>query len=162
MEGLNPPKGSFDHGYPYWPKKECMRLQPHGWTVLVEPDLPPEKTDSNILLPEDHFFIPTSGTVVAVGKGSKREWDARNRAYRKALDAFDPEAEYADSDAFDARERIRMMSYQPEPTASVRVGERVVFAAQAGLTIKDEDGKEYILLDEDRIAIIVEEESNVA
>jgi co-chaperonin GroES (HSP10) len=136
-----------------------MKFKPLGHTVLVEPDLPPQTTDSGtIILPEDHFFIPTSGTVVAVGKGSKREWGVKQKAYRRVLSVLDGARLATSEEAQRVRDEANALLDQPEPTPSISVGERVVFAAQAGLTIQDEDGKEYILLDEDRIAIIVEEE----
>lgn len=161
MVAYDPPKGAFDHGYPYWPKEtRTVKLIPHGHTVLVEPDLPPEKTESNILLPEDHFFMPTSGTVVAVGKGSKRLWETRQKERERIFRAIEDTGE---DGPYGVLGMVRnALGPLAMPAPSVSVGERVVFAAQAGLTIKDEDGKEYILLDEDRIAIVVEEEESVA
>jgi co-chaperonin GroES (HSP10) len=136
-----------------------MNLIPHGFTVLVEPDAPPERSDSNlIVLPQDHGYIATSGVVVAVGKGSKRLCDERRKAYRKALAACDLSSYESDIHVW---ERIKVLHDATEPCPSVHVGDRVVFAAEAGLTVQDE-GASYILLDEDRIAIVVEEEESVA
>jgi co-chaperonin GroES (HSP10) len=151
---FDPPRGTFLHGYPYWRR---MRLIPHGFTILIEPDSAPEQTDSGlILMPQDRDHVATSGVVVAVGKGSKRLWEERQKALGK-VQALLMEARlplYTVS----ALERLFGAS---EPTPSVQVGDRVVFAAEAGLTVND-DGKDYILLEEDRIAIVVEEESEVA
>ncbi len=135
-----------------------MNLKPHGFTILVDPDPPPDRTDSGrILLPEDVDYVATSGTVVAVGKGSKRLWDVRRKAYEKALLAVYGQCELdTGSDTYEA---LRRLCETREPAPSVHVGERVVFAAEAGLTVKDEDGHSYILLEEDRVAIIVEEEA---
>ena len=133
-----------------------MRLSPHGFTVLVEPDPSPERTDSGlILMPEDKDHVATSGVVVAVGKGSKRLWDERQKAYRRAAEIVHRHDEWG------CAHDVRALANVPEPTPSVQVGDRVVFAPQAGLTVS-EDGTSYILLEEDRIAIVVEEESEVA
>lgn len=145
-------RGEFVHGWPYWRR---MRLVPHGHTVLVEPDPAPEQTDSGlILMPQDQFYVATSGTVVAVGKGSKRLWEERQRAFRLAMAAFDVDSR----ESFHIHGRIKALANRPEPRPSVCVGDRVVFAAEAGLTVQD-DGKDYILLEEDRICIIVDEEA---
>lgn len=152
MEEPDPPRGAFAHGWPYF-----MNLKPIGFTILVDPDPPPDRTDSGrILLPEDMDYVATSGTVVAVGKGSKRLWDVRQKAYQRALSHPMVSADSLSCQA------IRDLASTPEPCPSVAIGARVVFAAEAGLTVKDEDGTSYILLEEDRVAIIVEEESEVA
>ena len=132
-----------------------MRLIPHGFTVLVEPDPSPERTDSGlILMPEDKDHVATSGVVVAVGKGSKRLWDDRQALLRKIVAT-------AGDDGSPTSGYVHKLMRQIEPCPSVQVGDRVVFAPQAGLTVS-EDGRSYILLEEDRIAIGVEEEESVA
>ena len=130
--------------------RHIVTLIPHGFTVLVEPDRPPDATDSGILLPEDRDHVATSGAVVAVGRGSKRLWDERQAAYQRAADIV---YEY---DPWGCAERIREVAMTPAPCPSVEVGQRVVFAAEAGLLVQD-NGKPYILLSEDEIAIVIEE-----
>lgn len=155
MEGYD--RGDFAHGWPYWPR-ERMRLQPHGFTVLIQPDAPPERTDSGlIVMPDDKDYIATSGTVVAVGKGSKRLWEARKKAYRKVLMALDASHFVSSKEALRVRDLANGLLDEAEPLPSVSVGERVVFPAESGLTVKDEDGTDYVLIEEDKIAIIVEE-----
>jgi co-chaperonin GroES (HSP10) len=159
VEEYDPPRGAFVHGWPYF-VRERMRLIPHGFSVLIEPDPPPEQTDSGlILMPEDRTHMATSGVVVAVGKGSKRLWDERQKAYRKALAAIDRLIVSPMDVVLNARDAVWMAMQEREPTPSVHVGDRVVFAAEAGLTVND-DGKDYILLEEDRVVIVVEEEES--
>lgn len=136
-----------------------MRLIPHGFTILVDPDPPPDRTDSGlILMPEEHDHVATSGTVVAVGKGSKREWDIRRKAYERVKACFPRSMSPETADAFLL---VLKLANAPEPAPSVCVGDRVVFGPESGLTVTD-DGKSYLLLEEDHVAIIVEEESEVA
>lgn len=135
-----------------------MRLIPHGFTVLVEPDPQPKATDSGlILMPDERDYVPTSGVVVAVGKGSRRLWMERRKAYDRAMMAFGMREEEPGSDIARIFGRILAWANSPEPIPSVHVGDRVVFAPEAGLTVQD-DGETYILLEEDRIAIVVNEE----
>ena len=139
-----------------------MRLSPHGFTVLVEPDPSPERTDSGlILMPEDKDHVATSGVVVAVGKGSKRLWDERQKALMQAWNTVAKLAVGPMDILLNAADAVHALMGRHQPTPSVQVGDRVVFAPQAGLTVSD-DGKSYILLEEDRIAIVVEEEESVA
>jgi co-chaperonin GroES (HSP10) len=144
-----------------------VRLIPHGFTILIEPDPQPEQTDSGlILMPEDRTHIATSGIVVAVGKGSKRLWEARQKAYQLArrvtLDTVKLWFAGGFQDALQEIETdLNALVATSAPAPSVQVGDRVVFAAEAGLTVQD-DGKDYILLEEDRVVIVVEEEDAVA
>lgn len=152
----------FDHGWPYWPK-ETMNWRPLGHTVIIDPDLPPEKSDGGIVMPEDKYFVPTSGTVVAVGKGSKSILAERKKAYARAASmVMQVACEHAlhncmPKHVMDMVERIRSAGEVPQPTPSVCVGDRVVFPATAGLLIAGEDGKQYVQIEEDLIAIVVEE-----
>ena len=127
------------------------RLTPRGPRVLVAPDEPPTETESGLVqLPADRDFVPTSGTVVAVGTGSLMLREAKRAAVRHCLTLVtDPSA------------RTPLWRFHGQLTAShtpdLLVGDRVVFGPHVGMVIQD-GAQRYVLLDEDDVAVVVSEQ----
>lgn len=143
-------RGKFLHGWPYWGVEECM-LKPLGHRVLIRPDEQPTESQSGIILPDEHDHVSMSGTVVAVGKGSKVLSDVRERTARNCLAMA---ADMASRRALQAY--IERMVSEHMPT--VCVGDRVTYSAESGLTFT-EDGQTYLVMNEDDIVVLVEEEA---
>ena len=133
-------------------------MRPIGHRVLVKPDEQPDATDSGLILPQDHDHIPVSGTVVAVGNGPARDQRIRQAAISRCLGIIDelfetfPNALEYHNALTDEIGRYKAGVEQME--AYVAVGDRVVYPQEAGLKIT-EDGAEYILLNEDDVAVVV-------
>ena len=123
-------------------------MKPHGPRVLVKPDAQPEASDSGLVLPQDRHHVPTSGTVVALGDGSRRLQQVRTMVIEKCLRLVrDPEGQAA------------LRTYRDEcrdTYHTVSEGDRVVFAVESGLNV-ERDGESYVLLHEDEIVIVDKE-----
>jgi co-chaperonin GroES (HSP10) len=133
---------------------EVIVLKPLGHRILIQPDEAPQY-DGLILLPEHRDHISTSGTVIALGPGgSKVRYDARQRAFREALEII------KDGYSID-QNRILARIGTPDPVREVAVGDRVAFDSESGLKIA-ENGVEYLILNEDDVVVIVNETEAVA
>src|SRR5688572_647699 len=129
---LDPPRGAFLHGHPFWPK-ETMALQPLGHRVLIKPDEAPTESQGGLVLPEVADHVSMSGTVVAVGRGSKRLWEVQERLLRKLV------ANVGD-DGSPAVGYVKRLLHELQPIHTVAVGDRVAYPVDAGVQIS-EDGQ---------------------
>lgn len=132
-----------------------MALKPLGFRVLIKPDEPPTESQGGLVLPDDHDHVAMSGTIVAVGKGSKLLWEARQNALKQAW----AEVAQTPSGATDeALKAVYKLIGRVEPMPTLAVGDRVAFSAESG-AIFTEDGQQYIVMNEDDVVVLVEEES---
>lgn len=128
-----------------------MSLQPLGNRVLICPDGPPE-SDGLIVMPEIADRVPVSGTVAALGPGGSRQrFKARQRAIAAAADLIE------EGDGYLARRIREELLNTPDPHRDIAVGDRVVFPAEVGFKVAY-DGTEYLLVDEDDVAIVERED----
>ncbi len=160
VEGYN--RGEFDHGWPYW-KKERMALQPLGHRVLIKPDEQPEQSGL-IVLPQDRDHVSYSGTVVAVGNGSLIAENVRASVVKRCKSVVkDIQVDYPDSTAL--REVLEALTVYEHHSYwrkfGVKVGDRVAFSAESGLTFT-EDGVEYLVMNEDDVVVLVKDEESAA
>lgn len=141
-----------------------MSLRPLGHRILVKPDAQPERSGSGLILPQDHDHIPSSGTVVALGEGGPQgKYRARQRALQMALDVI---VECEETFNFPAslqvcRENVARLLGSADPQREIQVGDRVAYAVEVGLKLV-EDGTEYIILNEDDVAVLVADEQEAA
>lgn len=130
-----------------------------GHKVLVKPDAQDDTTASGLILPEDRDHVPVSGEVVNIGPdGSEVGYRARQEALRDALAVVkDCETEWNFPASLQiARENIaRLLSTAPE--CDVKIGDRVVFPVESGLTMTV-DGETYIVLNMDDVCVVMSEE----
>lgn len=144
-----------------------MALQPIGHRVLVQPDEAPEATDSGIVLPQDRDHVPVSGVIVAVGSGPARDQKIRTATIARCIGIVEDLSELHDTNetisAMDdvLAEMRRYLGQLEKYTGSLTVGDRVVYPVDAGLKLT-EDGREYILLNEDDVVVIATEEEAAA
>lgn len=141
-----------------------MSLKPRGHRILVQPDEQPEATDSGIVLPGDRDHVPTSGVVVAVGDGPARDAKIRAKVIARCMGIVEEisERSFAEQQLFvDAGDELRRYKNQAERFESLKVGDRVVYPAESGIAIT-EDGKSYILLNEDDVAVLVTDDEEQA
>lgn len=141
-----------------------MTLHPIGHRILVQPDEQLDQTDSGLILIENRDHVATSGTVVALGPGgSLVKYQARQRALKDALDILrDCEIEWNYPASLQiARENVARLLGTAHPERDLAVGDRVVFPDDVGhRTVVD--GTEYLVLNEDDVAVLVAEESEAA
>lgn len=131
-----------------------MALKPIGHRVLIKPDEAPTASAGGLVLPDEHDHVSMSGTVIAVGKGSRHMAEVRERTARKCL------ALIADMHSRRAVERY-INTLVSEPIHTVAVGDRVAYSAESG-AIFTEDGQQYLVLNEDDVVVFVEESEAVA
>jgi co-chaperonin GroES (HSP10) len=138
-----------------------MSLIPLGHRILVKPDTPPDQSGSGLILPQDRDHIPNSGTVVAVGPGGNQmRYRTRQRAIGDCVEVVESaERMWGHLAALQiVRENISALLGTSEPEREVHVGDRVAFGSASGVTYT-EDGEEYIVLNEDDVAVLVAEEA---
>ena len=105
-------------------------LKPLGHRVLILPDEQPETSESGLIqLPQDRDHVSCSGTVVAVGNGSKTLWDARQKAVDRAAQVV--ESWFGHAPACAGIVAAVRDTLGREPLPSVRVGDRVVLPVEA-------------------------------
>jgi co-chaperonin GroES (HSP10) len=143
--------------------KECP-LKPVGHRIAVIPDTQPDTTASGLILPEDRDHVPVSGTVVALGPGgSQIRYRARQRAIRDCCEILESTMRTFGNLACLtlARDEMAGMLASTDPEREMHIGDRVAFAAEAGLTVTM-DGQPYIVLCEDDVAVLAQELESVA
>ena len=133
-------------------------LRPHGHRVLIEPDAPPERTDSGLVLPEDRAYVPTSGTVVEIGSGSLREFQIRRATIQRCL-AIVAETLAAHPERVIDELQLYLLKVTA-PHSAIAVGDHVVFPPDTGMVITHER-RPYVLLREDEIVIVETEAAAV-
>ena len=137
-----------------------MSLRPLGHRILVKPDSPPEQSESGLVLPQDRDHIPVSGTVIEVGPGGNQmRYRTRQRAITDCLEVIESaERMWGHLAALQiVRENVAALLGTSEPEREVHVGDRVAFGFASGVTYT-EDGEEYIVLNEDDVAVLVADE----
>jgi co-chaperonin GroES (HSP10) len=123
-----------------------VNLRPIQDRILIKPEIPPNVTESGLIIQEDRKPEQT-GTVIAVGPCSHpRKAEAEECAADLEL-RYGPECE---AGAELLRDLVRK---EPE----VKVGDYVVFSWTSGQEIWIEDGAErYLLMRESDILCVVE------
>lgn len=137
-----------------------MSLRPTAHRILVQPDTPPEETATGLVLPQDRDHVPVSGTVVALGPGgSAIRYKARQRGIKDCLEVVESALRNYPvlTPLLLVRDEIAGLLGSSEPEREVAVGDRVAFAAEVGLKV-DVEGQDYILLNEDDVAVVATEE----
>jgi co-chaperonin GroES (HSP10) len=138
-----------------------MALRPLGHRILIQPDEQPAATDSGLVLPGDRDHVPTSGLVVAVGDGPARDQRIRTATIARCMaivsELDDDVRVDSDSIASVILTELRRYKNQTERFDSLSIGDRVVYPVDAGLKVS-EDGREYILLNEDDAVVVATEE----
>lgn len=137
-----------------------MSLRPLGHRILVQPDEQPGQTVGGIILPEDRDHVPVSGTVVALGPGGPQlRYKARQRAIQDCLEIIESAISQwsAIAPLTLVRDEIAGRLGTSDPEREVAVGDRVAYAAEVGLLFQ-EDGHDYIVVNEDDVAVIAAEE----
>lgn len=132
-------------------------FRPLGHRVLIAPDAPATESAAGIVLPENRDHVPVSGTVTATGKGSERIHKVRSATVARCISMLEELIELGTRDPQEyVAELRRYQGTLAAPDDGIAVGDRVVYPVEAGLTIT-EDGTTYVLLNEDDVAIVVEE-----
>lgn len=137
-----------------------MPLSPLGHRILVKPDTPPDQSASGLILPQDRDHIPVSGTVVALGPGGNQmRYRTRQRAITDCCEVIESTIRmFGPLSALQiARDEMAALLGTSEPEREVHIGDRVAFGFASGVTYT-EDGEEYIVLNEDDVAVLVAEE----
>lgn len=137
-----------------------MSLRPTGHRVLIQPDPQPECSESGLVLPNDRDHVPVSGTVVAIGPGgSQIRYAARQRAIKDCAEIVESALVQwgAIAPLLLVRDEIAGLLGTTHPAREIAVGDRVAYAAESGLCLT-EDGTDYILLNEDDVAVLVADE----
>lgn len=137
-----------------------MHIRPLGHRILVTPDPQPDETESGLILPTDRDHTATSGTVVALGPGgSLVRSRARQLAVKDALDVIhECEIEWNYPACLQiARENIARLLGTQDHRRELAIGDRVVFPDDVGHRTMI-DGEEYLVLNEDDVAVVVAEE----
>lgn len=141
-----------------------MSLRPTGHRILVKPDAPPELTTSGLILPQDRDHVPVSGTVVALGPGgSQIRHRTRQRAFRDCLELVESTLRSFGNIAplTILRDEMSGLIGTSCPEREIAIGDRVAYPVESGLALT-EDGVDYIILNEDDVAVIVTEEAAAA
>ena len=125
-------------------------LQPLGHRVLVKPDVQSNISDGGLILPEDRDHVPMGGQIVALGPGgSLSRFKARQRAIAACMEAIHG-CGYGESQAY---HDVKSLLSTADPARDVAVGDFVAFPADAGFKVSH-DGEEYVLVNEDDIAVL--------
>jgi co-chaperonin GroES (HSP10) len=135
-------------------------LRPLGHRILVQPDAQPDTTASGLIIPQDSDHVPVSGTVVALGPGgSQVRYKARQRALQDCCEIIESAIRQwtAIAPLTLVRDEIAGLLGTSDPEREMAIGDRVAYAAEVGLKFT-EDGAEYIVLNEDDVAVLVAEE----
>ena len=139
-----------------------MPLRPLGHRVLIQPDAQESETASGLILPQDRYHVPVSGTIVAVGSGPARDVTIRARVISRCMGLIEELAQMGIRDPQDYLAALSSYKQRCERFESpITVGDRVVYPVEAGLAIT-EDGIAYILMNEDEIAVIAEDVKEAA
>lgn len=135
-----------------------MRLQPLGHRVLIRPDEQPTESVGGILLPDRHDHVSMSGTVVAVGSGPRREALVREAIVKRCLRAIDGMvAAYGPHLLLQGvKQALNSYAKWQDVAPQITVGDRVAFSAESGLTF-NEDGTQYLIMNEDDVVVLVDE-----
>lgn len=139
-------------------------MRPLGHRIFVKPDTQPDTSDSGLVLPQDRDHVPVSGTVISVGPGGDQmRFRARQRAIKDCCEAIEGVIQTFGhlSALIVAREHVAALLGTSEPEREIHVGDRVAYPMESGLRLT-EDGEEYIILNEDDVAVIVEEGERAA
>lgn len=134
-------------------------LRPLGHRILVKPDAQPDESVAGLILPQDRDHVPVSGTVVEVGPGGNQmRYRSRQRAIKDCLEVLESAERMFSSTAslIVARENVAALLGTTEPEREIHVGDRVAYPQESGLKLT-EDGEEFIILNEDDVAVLVEE-----
>ena len=136
-----------------------MPLRPLGSRVLIVPDVPDATTASGIVLPSDRDYVPSSGTIAAVGTGSAAAQQVRLATIRRCASIVSELEElHPDAAPFALAVREEFTRYQQiaeQLPQEMAVGDRVVFPVESGLKLV-EDGTDYLVLRADDCAVIAE------
>lgn len=138
-----------------------MSLRPLGHRILVKPDTQPENTDSGLILQTTREYVPMSGTVAELGPGGHQlRYRTRQRAIQDCLEMLESTARmFGPLAALQvARENVSGLLGTTEPEREIQVGDRVAFPREVGLRLV-EDGVEYVILNEEDVAVLVMEEA---
>src|SRR3990167_1966750 len=139
-------------------------MRPLGHRILVRPDDQPTETEGGIVLLENREYVSVSGMVIEVGTGGPQlRYQARQRAITDCAEIVEFALSTWGHIAALAlvRDEIAGLIGTVEPTREVHVGDRVVFPAEGGYRGR-EDGVEYMILNEDDVAVVVTESEVVA
>jgi co-chaperonin GroES (HSP10) len=128
-----------------------VNLKPLADRVLIKPEIPPNVTESGLIIQEDRKPEQT-GTVVAVGPViHPRKAEAEALANR--LDEYEP----FDTEDLPPTAGATMLRDLVRKEPEVKVGDYVVFSWTAGQEIWVEDGADrYLLMRESDILCVVE------
>lgn len=130
-----------------------MNLRPIQDRVLIKPEIPPEVTESGIILAEQRKPEQT-GTVVAVGPCS-HPLKAEAEELALLCESLIGDVHDAVDDNLRSVARVLRAATNREP--EVKVGDYVVFSWTSGQEIWVEDGQErYLLMREADILCVVE------
>lgn len=139
-----------------------MTVRPLGHRILVRPDAQADETESGLILPTNRDHVATSGTVVALGDGgSLLRFQARQQAIKTCLDVIrDAEIEWNYPASLQVvREDVSRLLGTSAPERDLAIGDRVMFPDDVGhKTVVD--GVEYVVLNEDDVAVIVNEQES--
>lgn len=129
-------------------------IQPLRHRILIKPDDQPETEDSGlILLPQDRDYVPSSGTVVALGPGgSKVRYDARQRAIEDIV-RWLQRKDYGRLAAGITEAFAGSADYERE----IAIGDRVAFDTDSGVQLVA-DGVTYLVLNEDDVVVLLRDE----
>ena len=134
-----------------------LNLVPLGDRVLIRPHERPTQTESGILLSE-HRKPDTAGSVVAVGTMTHpRKAEAEELANWFAHFNFDQPWVRTRTDA-----TIELLRDLVRKEPSVKVGDYVLFSWQSGQEFVMDDERFLIMREEDLLAVVEEDEVNVA
>jgi len=120
-----------------------VTLKPLGDRILIKPEIPPNVTESGLILQEERKPEQT-GTVIAVGPCSHpRKAEAEELAGWFDKFTIDPGQPKTRARHEQTKELLRdLVRKEPE----VKVGDYVVFSWTAGQEIWVEDGQDRLLL----------------
>lgn len=136
-----------------------MSLRPLGHRILITPDAPQATSASGLELPQDRHHIPTSGVVAEIGPGGPQgKYRTRQRAIQDCVEVVESAIQMfgAVSPLLIVRENIAGLLGTGVPDREIQVGDRVAYGVEVGLTLV-EDGKEYVIVNEDDVCVVVEE-----
>lgn len=127
-----------------------MNLRPIKDRILIKPEIPPQETESGLLLME-HRKPEQTGTVVAVGPCAhplKHEAEI-------AAEWLEALPEHLDHNVIGNCADLLRRATQREP--AVKPGDYVIFSWTAGQEVWVEDGDEkYLMMTENDILAVVE------
>lgn len=142
-----------------------MSLRPLGSRVLIEPDEKLTESIGGLVLPDNRDHVSHSGTVVAVGDGPKRDQAIRAATIERCLSRLKTRGDHCftgyDMDNVERILREYKADVERPIEAQVRAGDRVAYSAETGLTFS-EDGRQYLVMDEADLVVLVEEQECVA